>query len=103
MRIVSATHKDLAADVQAGRFRQDLYYRLNVIEILVPPLRERARRPAGAVRARAGAHRAAKPACRRRRCCRREALQQLREHPFPGNVRELENLLHRAVALSDGE
>ena len=90
------------ADVQAGRFRQDLYYRLNVIEIRGAAAARAARGPAGAVRGAAGAHRAASRACRRR-CCRRGVLQQLCAHPLRGNVRELENLLHRAVALSDGE
>ncbi len=55
VRIVSATHRDLAADVQAGRFRQDLYYRLNVIEIVIPPLRRAQGRPARFVRYAAGA------------------------------------------------
>ncbi|MBX3656862.1 MAG: sigma-54-dependent Fis family transcriptional regulator [Ramlibacter sp.] len=101
VRIVSATHKDLAADVQAGRFRQDLYYRLNVIEILVPPLRDRREDlPAlcSALLARIAQESgmpvpALSPA----------VLAQLQAHPLPGNVRELENLLHRAVALSDGD
>lgn len=101
VRIVSATHRDLAADVHTGRFRQDLYYRLNVIEIVVPPLRERLEDlPAlcTALLARIAQESgivapALTPA----------ALATLASHPLKGNVRELENLLHRAVALSDGE
>lgn len=101
VRIVSATHRDLSADVRDGRFRQDLFYRLNVIEIAIPPLRERREDlPAlcAALLARI-AHEsgllvpALSPA----------ALAQLERHPLAGNVRELENLLHRAVALSDGD
>ena len=101
VRIVSATHKDLAADVQAGRFRQDLYYRLNVIEILVPPLRERREDlPAlcEALLARI-AHDSGMPMP----VLSAAVVAQLASHPLGGNVRELENLLHRAVALSDGE
>jgi len=101
VRILSATHHDLAAAVQAGRFRQDLYYRLNVIEIFIPPLRERREDlPAlcQALLARI-AHESAGPVPR----LTPEALDAIATHPLPGNVRELENLLHRAVALSDGE
>lgn len=99
VRIVSATHKDLATEVQEGTFRQDLYYRLNVIEIVVPPLRER---------------REDLPAlCNAllTRICQESGfsmpeltdsvMEQLRVRPFNGNVRELENTLHRAVALGD--
>ena len=91
------------ADVQAGRFRQDLYYRINVIELRVPPLRERREDLPVLCEARAGAHRARgrrmpPPALSPARRC-----EQLQAHPLPGNVRELENLLHRALALSDGE
>jgi two-component system response regulator PilR (NtrC family) len=100
VRVVSATHRDLAADVQAGRFRQDLFYRLNVIEILVPPLRERREdlpSLCGALLTRIALE-SGMPAP----VLSIEVLQQLQEHPLPGNVRELENLLHRALALSDG-
>jgi two-component system response regulator PilR (NtrC family) len=97
VRLVSATHKDLAAEVQAGRFRQDLYYRLNVIEIVVPPLRERradlpllARTLLARIAGEAGLP-APKPSQR--------LLARLQEAPLPGNVRELENILYRAVAL----
>jgi len=101
VRIVSATHKDLQADVQAGRFRQDLFYRLNVIEIAIPALRDR---------------REDLPALCTALLARitldgglpvltlsADVLQRLACHPLHGNVRELENLLHRAVALNDGE
>jgi two-component system response regulator PilR (NtrC family) len=101
VRIVSATHKDLAADVQAGRFRQDLYYRLNVIEILVPPLRER-REDLPAL-CQALIARIAQESGMPIPVLSPSVVQQLCEHPLGGNVRELENLLHRAVALSDGE
>jgi two-component system response regulator PilR (NtrC family) len=101
VRIVSATHKDLAADVQAGRFRQDLYYRLNVIEILVPPLRER-REDVPAL-CQALLARIAQESGMAPPALSPSVLQQLCQHPLGGNVRELENLLHRAVALSDGE
>ncbi|MBU1441811.1 MAG: sigma-54 dependent transcriptional regulator [Gammaproteobacteria bacterium] len=101
VRIVSATHKDLHAEVQAGRFRQDLFYRLNVIEIAVPALRERREdlpAPCNALLARI-AHEAdiAAPTLSP------EVIERLAVHPMHGNVRELENLLHRAVALNDGD
>jgi two-component system response regulator PilR (NtrC family) len=102
VRIVSATHKDLAAEVQAGRFRQDLFYRLNVIDIKVPPLRERLvdlPAIADALLARLAREAGVSPPPR----LEPGACALLARYPFPGNVRELENLLHRAVALSDGE
>jgi len=101
VRIVSATHRDLAADVQAGRFRQDLYYRLNVIEIVIPPLRER-REDLPAL-CQALLSRIAQESGMPVPALTGEALQTIAAHPLTGNVRELENLLHRAVALSDGE
>jgi two-component system, NtrC family, response regulator PilR len=101
VRIVSATHKDLAADVHAGRFRQDLYYRLNVIEILVPPLRERRDdlpELCAALLTRIAQESGMPPPV-----LSPAVLDQLCAHPLGGNVRELENLLHRAVAMSDGD
>ena len=100
VRIVSATHKDLAADVQAGRFRQDLYYRLNVIEILVPPLRER--RGDLPALCEALLARITQDSGMPLPLLSPTVIQQLADHPLGGNVRELENLLHRAVALCDG-
>ena len=100
VRIVSATHKDLAAEVQAGRFRQDLYYRLNVIDIYIPPLRERSEDlPAlcQALLQRIAAE-SGVPAPR----LSQAAMAQICTLPLPGNVRELENVLHRAMALSEG-
>ncbi|KQV45706.1 sigma-54 dependent transcriptional regulator [Massilia sp. Root335] len=96
VRIVSATHKDLAKCVEAGAFRQDLFYRLNVIELTLPPLRERLddlpllvdailARLAGPDGARLGPG----------------VLDALRGYAFPGNVRELENVLERALAFAD--
>ena len=101
VRIVSATHKDLVAEVAAGRFRQDLFYRLNVIDIVIPPLRERCEDlPAlcTALLARiAEESQMAVPELAP------GTLEELARLPLHGNVRELENLLHRAVALSDGD
>jgi two-component system, NtrC family, response regulator PilR len=102
VRLLSATHKDLGAEVLAGKFRQDLYYRLNVIQIRVPPLRERLEDLASIserVLERIARDANVSPAPR----LTRDALVHLMRYPFPGNVRELENLLHRAVALSGGE
>jgi two-component system response regulator PilR (NtrC family) len=101
VRIVSATHKDLAADVLAGRFRQDLYYRLNVIEILVPPLRDR--RDDLPALCEALLARIAQESGMPVPVLSQAVVEQLCCHQLSGNVRELENLLHRAVALSDGE
>ena len=102
VRLLSATHKDLAAEVQAGLFRQDLYYRLNVIQIRVPALRERLEDlPAICERVLERIARDAGVASAPR--LTREGLAHLSHYSFPGNVRELENLLHRAVALSGGD
>lgn len=101
VRILCATHKDLKSEVEAGRFRQDLYYRLNVIELRVPALRERR----GDIQALARsillrlARDAGKPVIQ----LRPEALQALERYDFPGNVRELENLLERAQTLCEGQ
>ena len=100
VRIVSATHRDLAADVQAGRFRQDLYYRLNVIEIVIPPLRERREDLPSLCEALLA--RIAQESGLPTPMLTPQALDAIAAHPLTGNVRELENLLHRAVALSDG-
>jgi two-component system response regulator PilR (NtrC family) len=102
VRIVSATHKDLATEVHEGRFRQDLYYRLNVIQLRMPPLRERLddlRAICAAVLQRIA--RDAGVAVPPRLSA--DAMARLADYAFPGNVRELENLLHRAVTLASGD
>ncbi|MGH8110589.1 MAG: sigma-54-dependent transcriptional regulator [Rhodanobacteraceae bacterium] len=101
VRILSATHKDLARLTQAGRFRQDLYYRINVIELRVPPLRERD----GDVTVLAGhiLKRLAEQAGASAPALQPAALDALTEYDFPGNVRELENVLERAIALCDND
>ena len=102
VRIVSATHKDLALEVQEGRFRQDLYYRLNVIQMRIPPLRDRLDDLpliCTAVLARIAHDAGVAPPPQ----LSDAALAHLAHYGFPGNVRELENLLHRAVTLSGGD
>src|SRR5438132_8603833 len=101
VRIVAATNRDLPAEVRAGRFREDLYYRLNVVQVRVPPLRER--REDVLLLADHFLHRFGAEHGRRELRLSREARRRLDEYGFPGNVRELENLIERAVALSDGE
>lgn len=99
VRIISASHKDLAALVQAGEFRQDLYYRIHVIELQMPALREHPEDIPVLIDhvlqrlATAGGGNKARLAP--------EALKHLLQHPFPGNVRELENILERATALCE--
>ena len=99
VRIISATHRDLAADVKAGRFRQDLYYRLNVIEVVVPPLRERREDLPALCKALLAriAHDSGGPEYR----LTERQMAEIMSAPLEGNVRELENLLHRAVALDE--
>ena len=100
VRLLSATHKSLADLVARGEFRQDLYYRINVIELPIPPLRDRKgdipvlakyflKRLVGAART--------PPTLAK------EALRGLCDYPFPGNVRELENILERALAFCEGQ
>jgi two-component system response regulator PilR (NtrC family) len=100
VRIISATHQDLAQLVEAGRFRQDLFYRLNVIELKMPPLRDcREDIPAIAASILERIARAADTAPAR---LSEGALEDLMHYDFPGNIRELENVLERATALSSG-
>ncbi len=101
VRVVAATNQDLEARVGEGRFREDLFYRLNVIRIEVPPLRERPEDVpllAGHVIARLN-----KKLGREIAGIDSEALRALAEHIFPGNVRELENLIERAFIFAEGD
>lgn len=101
VRIVSATNRDLGAEVAAGRFREDLYYRLNVVALEIPPLRER--RQDVPLLAHHFLQKYAAQFGRPVVGFTRETLELLEGHPFPGNVRELENVVERAVALETGE
>ena len=97
VRIISATHQNLAGLVESGRFRQDLFYRLNVIELKMPPLRE-CREDIGQISATILARLAAQGGAPSR--LSGAALDALVQYDFPGNIRELENILERATALS---
>jgi two-component system response regulator PilR (NtrC family) len=101
VRIISATHKDLPAEVVAGNFRQDLFYRINVIDILIPPLRDRTEDLSALCAALLA--RIAEESGMPVPSLSARTMEQLAQHPLKGNVRELENLLHRAVALCDGD
>jgi DNA-binding NtrC family response regulator len=101
VRIISATHRDLIADVKAGRFREDLFYRLHVYPVTVPPLRQRtedipelARHFLARIAAEEG---------KRVHSLSAQALTLLSAFRWPGNVRQLENSVFRAVVLSEGE
>jgi len=102
IRVIAATNRDLAEMAARGEFRQDLYYRLNVFPILIPPLRER-----GAADIKALAeHFAARYAGETGKpfaAIAPSALALLTRHDWPGNVRELENVIHRAVILAEGD
>jgi Nif-specific regulatory protein len=100
VRIISATHKDLQKEVAAGRFREDLYYRLNVVELVVPPLRERADDVVELAERFLA-----------RRCGRMgknlagftpAAVEVLKRYRWPGNVREVENEIERAAIVAEG-
>lgn len=101
VRILCATHKDLGAEVAAERFRQDLYYRLNVIELRVPPLRERRDdiEPLASHVLKRLAADTSQPVAR----LHPQALEALKSYRFPGNVRELENMLERAHTLCENK
>jgi two-component system response regulator PilR (NtrC family) len=101
VRILSATHKDLGRLTQNGQFRQDLYYRINVIELRVPPLRERDGDIA--VLAKHILKRMAEQAGTPAPTLQPAALKALNDYDFPGNVRELENVLERAIALCEND
>jgi len=100
VRIISATHRNLAEEVQNGRFRQDLFYRLNVIELKMPALREM--REDIPLLAEVMLTRQAAAAGGKSARLSAAALERLCEYDFPGNVRELENVLERALALTAG-
>ncbi|TAG27167.1 MAG: sigma-54-dependent Fis family transcriptional regulator [Burkholderiales bacterium] len=101
VRIVSATHKDLNAAVASGQFRQDLFYRINVIDMALPALRQRKEDLPALVDCLL--YRIAQESGESVLVATSDFIAQLQALPLPGNVRELENLLHRAVALSDGQ
>jgi two-component system response regulator HydG len=101
VRIVAATNRDLAAEVEAGRFREDLYYRLNVIAVTAPPLRNRGEDVPLLVDHFVGVY--CKKNGRQRLVVPGEVMRKLMQYSWPGNVRELENVIERAAVLCRGE
>ena len=99
-RIIAATNRDLLEEIDGNRFREDLYYRLNVVPIYLPPLRER--RDDVELLVVSFLHRYAEQNRREMRRVHPEAMRLLREHDWPGNVRELQNYVERAVILGTG-
>jgi DNA-binding NtrC family response regulator len=100
LRLVCATHRNLGEMVQQGKFREDLYYRLNVVQLHLPPLRER--RDDIPLLAQQFLEKASQQFQKEARNFTQTALQMLEDYNWPGNVRELENVVQRGVALSDG-
>lgn len=101
LRIIAATNRDLTKEIAAGRFREDLYYRLNGVTLRIPPLRERK----GDIEliARQFLEKWSRSCGRPPLRIAKEALERLRNYPWPGNVRELDNEIERAVALAYGD
>jgi transcriptional regulator with PAS, ATPase and Fis domain len=99
-RILAATNKDLGKEAAEGRFREDLYYRLNVVSIVLPPLRERREDIPDLVEFLLAKH--TRSIGKKVAGVSHEAMQLLLTHPWKGNVRELDNALQRAVILGDG-
>ncbi len=101
VRVIAATHRDLEGMIKSGSFREDLYYRFNVVSLLLPPLRDRREDIAELAAHFLGifTRRHARPPMR----LSHEAMDALLKHPFPGNVRELENILEQAVVLARDE
>jgi DNA-binding NtrC family response regulator len=100
VRVIAATHRELKAEVQAGRFREDLFYRLNVFPVVLPPLRER--REDIPLLASHFLEKHAQVLGRPLTALDPDALRALIGYPWPGNVRELENAIERAVAVAQG-
>ena len=98
VRIITATHKDLASEVAAGRFREDLYYRLNVVEVRIPPLRDR--KEDIPLLAEYFLQKITRKNGMARILISQEAIAAMQLHNWPGNVRELENTIARACALA---
>lgn len=101
VRVIAATNRNLAEDVAERRFRRDLFYRLRVVELLVPPLRERPEDLRGLAQALLA--RVARQMQRPITGYTTDALDQILRYPWPGNVRELENAVERACALATGD
>ncbi|HEY6808616.1 MAG TPA: sigma-54 dependent transcriptional regulator [Gemmatimonadales bacterium] len=102
VRLVAATNRDLVKDVDAGRFREDLYYRLSVMPLRLPPLRDRSREDRLALLTHLLTDlKAQLPGCPSE--CGAEALERLLSAPWPGNVREMRNVLERAMILARGQ
>ncbi|TMB32580.1 MAG: sigma-54-dependent Fis family transcriptional regulator [Deltaproteobacteria bacterium] len=100
IRIVSATNKDLEAEMNAGRFREDLYYRVNVVHLHLPPLRERG--DDALMLAKFFLTRATRELSAKVKGFSRQALNAIRHFRWPGNIRQLENRIKKAVVLADG-